>query len=59
MYSKLDYAKNYCIKKGAYADLQYPYRNRRKRFGLRMNLICALINIDAKPTGMEVEGNGG
>ena len=22
------------------------YRNRRKRFGLRFNLICALINID-------------
>lgn len=29
---------------------KYPYRNRRKRFGLRMNLICAIINLDAKPT---------
>ena len=28
---------------------KYPYRNRRKRFGLRMNLICAIINLDAKP----------
>jgi transposase len=28
---------------------KYPYRNRRKRFGLRMNLICAIINIDSKP----------
>lgn len=25
---------------------KYPYRNRRKRFGLRMNLICAIINLD-------------
>ncbi|MFW9619159.1 MAG: IS5/IS1182 family transposase, partial [Sulfurospirillum sp.] len=22
------------------------YRNRRKRFGLRFNLICALVNFD-------------
>jgi hypothetical protein len=29
--------------------VKYPYRNRRKRFGLRMNLICAIINIDSKP----------
>ena len=29
---------------------KYPYRNRRKRFGLRMNLICAIINIDSVPT---------
>ena len=28
---------------------KYPYRNRRKRFGLRMNLICAIINLDTKP----------
>jgi hypothetical protein len=28
---------------------KYPYRNRRKKFGLRMNLICAIINIDASP----------
>ena len=28
---------------------KYPYRNRRKRFGLRMNLICAIINIDLMP----------
>jgi len=25
---------------------KYPYRNRRKRFGLRMNLICGIINLD-------------
>jgi len=34
---------------------KYPYRNRRKRFGLRMNLICAIINLDSKP--METEEN--
>jgi len=28
---------------------KYPYRNRRKRFGLRMNLICAIINLDSSP----------
>ena len=28
---------------------KYPYRNRRKRFGLRMNLICAIINLDSEP----------
>ena len=28
---------------------KYPYRNRRKRFGLRMNLISAIINLDRKP----------
>lgn len=27
---------------------KYPYRNRRKRFGLRMNLICGIINLDNK-----------
>ena len=26
---------------------KYPYRNRRKKFGLRMNLICTIINLDA------------
>jgi hypothetical protein len=29
--------------------VKYPYRNRRKRFGLRMNLISAIINLDRKP----------
>ena len=29
---------------------KHPYRNRRKRFGLRMNLICAIINLDSKPS---------
>ncbi len=29
--------------------VKYPYRNRRKRFGLRMNLICAIVNIDSEP----------
>ena len=28
---------------------KYPYRNRRKKFGLRMNLICAIINLDSAP----------
>jgi hypothetical protein len=32
---------------------KYPYRNRRKRFGLRMNLICAIINLDALPINRE------
>jgi len=34
---------------------KYPYRNRRKRFGLRMNLICAIINLDVKSTATEIE----
>jgi len=34
---------------------KYPYRNRRKKFGLRMNLICAIINLDAKPIDTKVE----
>jgi hypothetical protein len=34
---------------------KYPYRNRRKRFGLRMNLICAIINLDTKSTATEIE----
>ena len=34
---------------------KYPYRNRRKRFGLRMNLICAIINLDTKPMNTSVE----
>ena len=25
-----------------------PYRNRRRRFGLRLNLICGLINADSQ-----------
>ena len=28
---------------------KYPYRNRRKKFNLRMNLICAIVNLDAVP----------
>jgi len=28
--------------------LSEPYRNRRKRFGLRFNLICALVNLDRR-----------
>ncbi len=36
---------------------KYPYRNRRKRFGLRMNLICAIINIDSKPLDTDFEKN--
>ena len=35
---------------------KYPYRNRRKRFGLRMNLICAIINLDLKPLNRASEG---
>ena len=34
---------------------KYPYRNRRKRFGLRMNLICAIVNIDATPMNTALE----
>jgi len=34
---------------------KYPYRNRRKRFGLRMNLICAIINLDTKPIDTKFE----
>jgi len=34
---------------------KYPYRNRRKRFGLRMNLICAIINIDSVPRNSTLE----
>ena len=34
---------------------KYPYRNRRKRFGLRMNLICAIVNLDAAPMSSAVE----
>jgi len=35
--------------------VKYPYRNRRKRFGLRMNLICAIVNIDSKPIKTNLE----
>jgi len=34
---------------------KYPYRNRRKRFGLRMNLICAIVNLDATPINSMIE----
>jgi len=34
---------------------KYPYRNRRKRFGLRMNLICAIVNLDATPMNTALE----
>ena len=27
--------------------MKYPYRNRRKRHGLRLSLICGIINFDA------------
>ena len=26
--------------------MKYPYRNRRKRHGLRLNLICGIINFE-------------
>ena len=35
---------------------KYPYRNRRKRFGLRMNLICAIVNLDNSAINKEVDG---
>ena len=35
---------------------KYPYRNRRKKFGLKMNLICAIVNLDAKPINSTLEG---
>ena len=38
---------------------KYPYRNRRKRFGLRMNLICAIINLDSKPISAKAEEDKG
>ena len=28
--------------------MKYPYRNRRKRHGLRLNLICGIINFEAQ-----------
>lgn len=28
--------------------MKYPYRNRRKRHGLRLNLICGIINFETK-----------
>ncbi len=34
---------------------KYPYRNRRKKFGLKMNLICAIINRDKRPINRKVE----
>ena len=36
--------------------VKYPYLNRRKRFGLRMNLICAIVNIDSEPIKTTVCG---
>ena len=30
----------------AFKIVAHKYRNRRKRFGLRFNLICALVNWD-------------
>lgn len=30
----------------AFKIVSHKYRNRRKRFGLRFNLICALVNFD-------------
>lgn len=30
--------------------LSYPYRNRRKRFGLRVNLIAGIYNFDLNTT---------
>jgi len=35
---------------------KYPYRNRRKRFGLRMNFICAIINLNTMPKRTKDEG---
>ena len=32
-----------------FKSTKYPYRNRRKKFGLRINLICAIVNLDAVP----------
>ena len=26
--------------------MKYPYRNRRRRHGLRLNLICGIVNIE-------------
>lgn len=35
---------------------KYPYRNRRKRFGLRMNLICGIVNLDNKVLDRGLDG---
>ena len=35
---------------------KYPYRIRREKFGLRMNLICAIVNLDAKPINSTLAG---
>ncbi len=37
--------------------VKYPYRNRRKRFALRMNLICTIVNIDSEPIKTVVCGD--
>ena len=34
------------IKENHFKIVATKYRNRRKRFGLRFNLICALVNFD-------------
>ena len=34
------------VKIKAFKIVATKYRNRRKRFGLRFNLICALVNFD-------------
>jgi hypothetical protein len=40
MYWHYDHCKGRSVK-------GYPYRNRRKMFGLRMNLICGIIYLEA------------
>jgi putative transposase len=35
--------------------VKYPYRNRRKRFGLRMNLICGIIYLEAGSVSKDLD----
>jgi hypothetical protein len=47
--SKRIIVENINAKIKVFKIVKYPYRNRRKRFHLRMSLICAIINLELKP----------
>ncbi len=40
------FVENINAKIKAFKIMKYPYRNRRKRHGLRLNLICGIINFE-------------
>ena len=44
--SKRIYIEHINAKIKTFQILKYKYRNRRKRYNLRVNLICGLINFD-------------